>query len=77
MVLPGAKNLMPGATFSSMERDPSPQSGTTRTPRHDEGASVSDAVERLAKDVDHETWLTLGAAIGQLSAIHDPIPRPD
>lgn len=63
-----------------MTHDPNSQTGDGGARRPDEGsvdADVSDAVERLAAKVDDETWLTLGSAIGQLSAIHDPVPRPD
>lgn len=77
---PGAKNLVAGATFRSMTHDPSSQTGNSDKARPDErgaGGEVTDAVERLATRVDDETWLTLGAAIGQLSSIHDPIPRAD
>lgn len=62
-----------------MTHDPNSETGDS-DPRPDDGgagADVSDAIQRLAAKVDDETWVTLGSAIGQLSAIHDPVPRPD
>lgn len=52
-----------------MEREPNSQNGTPDTPGVDDAEA---ATKRLADQIDDETWLTLGAAIGQLSGIHDP-----
>ncbi len=52
-----------------MEREPNSQNGTPETLGAEDAEA---ATKRLADQIDDETWLTLGAAIGQLSGIHDP-----
>lgn len=52
-----------------MERESNSQNGTPEPPPADDAEA---ATKRLADQIDDETWLALGAAIGQLSGIHDP-----
>lgn len=66
---PGATDLIHGDNVRTMDRKPNSEDSKPDTPG---AGDTDDATKRLADRIDDETWLTLGAAIGQLSGIHDP-----